>query len=145
MHVNPCCYPSKTCRIWGQPCCLPSHGRGSGHSKYSCSPSLPFFSSASRKAVTYLLSKLFCYVRVIQSNYVMLIVKAFSCSVLGVGLEQQGQADGREIMVTPEIWDTMHSLLLWLLNWMLLSCIISMLLERKFLHSLKCLQCSVPL
>lgn len=26
--------------------------------------------------------------------------------MLRVGLEQQGQADGGKIMVTPEIWDT---------------------------------------
>lgn len=58
-------------------------GRSAGHSKYSCFSYVAFFffSAASRKAVTYF-SKLFCYVRVIQSTYVTLRAKAFSCSAL---------------------------------------------------------------
>lgn len=79
-------------------------------------------------------SKWFCYVRVTQSNYVTLIAKAFSCSELGEGLEQPGQAVGGEIMVAPEIWDTVHSLLGCLLNRMIPTCIVSIPLERKCLQ-----------
>lgn len=81
-------------------------GGSTGHCKSSCFSCLAFFffpfPSASRKAVTYF-SKLFCYVRVIQSNLRNADSKGFFllCPVC-----RPRAADGREVLVSPEIRGT---------------------------------------
>lgn len=146
MHTNPWCCdskPSQTHRIWGQPSAFPWQECWSLQ-LFPFSQLFFFLLLLLEKLWPTYSSKLFCYVRVIQSNYVTLIATAFSCSVLRVGLEQQGQADGGEIMVTPEIWGAMHSLSCMLIKLMIANCIISILLESKCLHSLQCLSHSLP-
>lgn len=125
------------CELCGQPYVLLLHGRSSGHRRYFYSNVCFFFFSRlllEKLWPTYS-SKLFCYIRVIQSNYVTLIAKAFSCSV---SWRPQTAGPGGwegEIMVASEIRDAGQPPLVCLLTWMAWGCVISVLLESKCLHS----------